>query len=389
MGENRKKGNPLKILLLYHSAALDPSRRIFEALAERNEVRLRVLGPRRGYNPARNMVLEIAKPYYGRYDLVSGHVYKAMKNFSGPYLTGLLREILFFRPDVIHVFNEAYSLVNVQALIYRNFFLPTAKCYCLGVENIIKKEPVNRKSGWKRNFVHKHCNGAACWSESAKNALREASFPEDKLKVTYWGVPMDQFFPSRNEALRLQLGISDKFLVGYIGRFRPEKGILTLFLALRLLPENIHCLCIGADGEWRDFFLAKIKKFGLDDRVHLIPRVPDEEVPGYMNAMDVLVLPSETTSWWKEQFGRVLPEAMACGLPVIGSDSGAIPEVVGDTGLVFAERDYKALAEAIGKLFANPKLCKLLGEKGIERVHTHFGCDAFAAKLLNLYKHAE
>ena len=384
---NSTSASRLKVLLVYHGAALEPSRKIFEALAAHKEIRLRVLGPRRGFNPMRNLVLEIPQPYYGEYDLVTGRVYKAMQDFSGPYLTGLLREILFFRPDVIHIFNEAYSRINLQALLYRNIFRPAAKCYCHALELLISREAPTRKSRAKRNFIHLHCDGVACWSTSAGDALREAGFPEAKLEVTYWAVPVDRFSPSRNEALRLQLGIADKFVVGYVGRFQPEKGLLELLLALRHLPELVHCLCVG-DGDWRDAFLAKAREFGLANRVHWIPRVPDGQVSAYMHAMDVLVLPSETTHWWKEQFGRVLPEAMACGLPVIGSDSGAIPEIVGEAGLIFAERDYMELAEAISELAADPKLCKRLGDVGIERAHAHFSCKAYAAKLVSLYDRA-
>lgn len=380
------RGDKIKVLLVYHGAALEPSRKVFEALATQEEVQLRVLGPRIGLNPLRNLVVEIPKPYYGKYDLVTGRVYGAMRDFSGPYLTGLLREILLYRPDVIHVFNEAYSLVNVQALLYRNIFLPGGKSLCLGVQNLITREAKTHTEELKRSFVHKQCDGVACWSGGARDALRGAGFPGEKLMVTYWGVPLDRFSPSQNRRLRRQLGISGKFVVGYVGRLRPEKGLDTLLLALRRLPPLVHCLCVG-DGCWRDAFLTEVRELGLTSRVHWIPRVPDGQVPAYMNAMDALVLPSKTTPSWKEQFGRVLAEAMACGVPVIGSDSGAIPEVIGDAGLIFPECEHVELAEAIGKLATDSELRRRLADMGAKRASTHFSCKVFAAKLVSLYEH--
>src|SRR5207245_3300012 len=91
-------------------------------------------------------------------------------------------------------------------------------------------------------------------------------------------------------------------------------------------------------------------------RLELQEGVPHHEVPRYLERMTALVLPSLTTPTWKEQFGHVLIEAMACGVPVIGSDSGAIPEVIGDAGLVVPEGDVAGLAEALRRPASTPGL---------------------------------
>src|SRR5207245_3085384 len=92
------------------------------------------------------------------------------------------------------------------------------------------------------------------------------------------------------------------------------------------------------------------------DRVRIHPAVSHDEVPAWLNAMDVLCAPSLTTPRWREQFGRMLIEAFACGVPVIASDSGEIPYVVGDAGLIVAERDAAAWTRAIQRLFADSSL---------------------------------
>lgn len=379
----RQESEQIKVLLIYHGAALEPSRKIFAALAKHNNVRLRVLGPRKGFNRARNQVLEIRESCHGEYDLVPGRVYRAMKDFSGPYLTGLFREMVRFKPHIVHVFNEATSRVHLQALVYRNLFLRRAKVLFFGFENLYRagRPPCPR---WKWGFICRNGNGGGYANSEGLERLAALGYPGDNLMLTYWGVPLDSFIPSRNPALRRDLRIHDKFVVGYVGRFSLEKGLSTLLRALKHLPDSVHCLCVG-DGPWLESFVAEVKGLELQQRLHRVARVSDREVSAYMNALDVLILPSETTSGWKEQFGRVLPEAMACGVPIIGSNSGAIPEIIGDAGKVFPEGDHHALAAAIRHLYENPELHSQLAAKGIERAREYFSCEAFAKKLVQLY----
>jgi glycosyltransferase involved in cell wall biosynthesis len=104
-----------------------------------------------------------------------------------------------------------------------------------------------------------------------------------------------------------------------------------------------------------------------------------------MNALDVLVLPSRTTPRWKEQFGRVIIEALACATPVIGSDSGAIPEVIGEAGLVFPEGNALALANAINTLHDSPAERRRLGALGRRRVRDHFTWRRVAEQMRDIY----
>jgi glycosyltransferase involved in cell wall biosynthesis len=97
--------------------------------------------------------------------------------------------------------------------------------------------------------------------------------------------------------------------------------------------------------------------------------------------MEMMVLPSLTTTMWKEQFGRVLPEAMACGIPVIGSSSGEIPAVIGDAGLVFPEGNVESLRNCIVSLIDDPEKRRALGDAGIVRVREHFTSEQIAAEL--------
>jgi glycosyltransferase involved in cell wall biosynthesis len=88
--------------------------------------------------------------------------------------------------------------------------------------------------------------------------------------------------------------------------------------------------------------------------------------------LDALVLPSLSTPYWQEQFGRILVEAMACGIPVIGSSSGAIPEVVADAGIIVPENDAGALSSAIERLAISADFRDELSRRGMARVASQY-----------------
>jgi glycosyltransferase involved in cell wall biosynthesis len=109
-------------------------------------------------------------------------------------------------------------------------------------------------------------------------------------------------------------------------------------------------------------------------------------MPNLYAQADVLVLPSRGTPVWKEQYGRVLLEAMACKVPVIGSDSGAIPEVIGDAGMIFKEDDANSLAHCFQRIIGNTALQKDLGERGFKRVTSFFSQQEIARKTNEFYR---
>jgi glycosyltransferase involved in cell wall biosynthesis len=214
--------------------------------------------------------------------------------------------------------------------------------------------------------------------------LRAAGFPGEKLHVTRFGVPLRGFAPSRDGAMRRELGLENAFVAGYVGRMEIERGLWTLLHAVRRLPETVKCLCVGG-GAWRRGFEKKAAELGLEKRFVCVGEVPREKVASFLNAMDVLVLPCERELGAEPYFVRVLPEGMACGVPVLGADVGAVREIIGEAGLTFPERDFLRLAGIVRRLAGDSSLCRRLGRAGLARARSEFDCDAFADRLLALY----
>ncbi len=157
-------------------------------------------------------------------------------------------------------------------------------------------------------------------------------------------------------------------MVGYFGRVEQYKGVELLVNALARFSNRDWQLSIVGTGGYEESLRQTAHNLSIDKNIVLAGAVPMEQVPRYLNACDVVVIPSCTTPTWKEQFGRVATEAMACGIPVITSDSGSLPEVVGDAGIIVAEQNSDAIFEALQRLAEDQDYRKKLAEAGQARV---------------------
>ncbi|RLC90732.1 MAG: glycosyl transferase family 1, partial [Chloroflexi bacterium] len=125
---------------------------------------------------------------------------------------------------------------------------------------------------------------------------------------------------------------------------------------------------------------------GLAERVTFQATIPSVEMPRFYQRMDVLALPSRSQPNWAEQFGRVLVEGMACGVSVVGAETGEIPHVIGEAGLTFPEEDVSALRTLLAHLAADPVLRRELGARGRARVLAHFTQRQIAAETVAVYR---
>jgi phosphatidyl-myo-inositol dimannoside synthase len=171
-------------------------------------------------------------------------------------------------------------------------------------------------------------------------------------------------------------------VIGYVGRFVPEKGLRFLMRVLEAIEPPWRMLFLGSgalDAELKDWAATQ------GDRVRVVS-APHDRVAEYVNVMDVLCAPSETAPHWREQFGRMLVEAFACGVPVIGSDSGEIPHVIADAGAVVAEGDHAAWVRTLNELAHDESRRRELGARGLTRAATVYAWPVVARRYLDFFE---
>lgn len=280
--------------------------------------------------------------------------------------------------DIVYLEEEPWSVVTHQ---FMRLCVLSRKPVLFTTWQTINKRYPPPFSLFER-YTFRHAQAAIAGNSEAMELLRRRGFTKPIAVIPY-GVYPDVFFKREVESLRQKLGVANTFVVGYVGRVLSIKGIADLIQAFALLPASCSLLMVG-EGDFRGKGEELAHSLGVGSRIRWLPQVASLDVPDIMNAIDVLVLPSRTMSNWKEQFGRVLIEAMACETPTIGSSSGEIPTVIGDGGFVFPEGDVGALAKQLKCLFDNPQLRAELGRKGRARVLSNFTQQKMALELVNL-----
>jgi glycosyltransferase involved in cell wall biosynthesis len=172
-------------------------------------------------------------------------------------------------------------------------------------------------------------------------------------------------------------------VVGFVGRLVEEKGGAVLLDALAHI-DGVWQLDILGDGPDKPALVEQARRLHIADRI-TFGTLPSTRMPGYYQGIDALVVPSLTRPNWKEQFGRVIVEAMSCGVPVIGSASGNIPDVMGDAGLIVPEGDSAALAERLHQVMRSPDLRRDLAAQGRQRVLDRYTQAQVAAQTVAVY----
>jgi glycosyltransferase involved in cell wall biosynthesis len=231
---------------------------------------------------------------------------------------------------------------------------------------------------WLEQRAFRKVEAAYVCSETVREVLRAKGFTKPAPIIPF-GVDL-RAFKQRSEPRAMGRTI------GFVGRMLPGKGLNVLASALTKLRDEEWQLLVVGDGSERESFTKQLGDAGLLDRTTFTGAVSFELTPKYFHEIDVLVIPTETTDRIREQFGRVIVEAMASGVPVIGSTCGAIPEVIGDAGLVFPEGDGTLLSEAIRRLLSDEELRLRFTRLGRARVEENYSWDNVAHKTYELYQ---
>jgi len=290
--------------------------------------------------------------------------------YTYPALRGIMRR---FQPDIVHIDEEPYNLATWHALALARE--AGAKSLFFSWQNLVRDYPP--PFAWGESWTLRTVDYALMGTDSARDVWRVKGYSGDYAIVPQFGTDPDLFAPPSTRPDR-------PFTVGYVGRLVPEKGVTDLLRALAALGGGWRLRLVGS-GPQRDDLEQLAADLGIAGCVTFVGAVPSTQVPAQYHALDALVLPSLTRPNWKEQFGRVLVEAMASGVPVIGSDSGAIPGVVGDGGLVFPEGDVGALTAALCELRDYPERRAALGAAGRARVLANFTHQQVAVQTVAAY----
>jgi glycosyltransferase involved in cell wall biosynthesis len=291
------------------------------------------------------------------------------------YLTGCRALAAHLRPDVAFVEAEPYALAATQwSRALGRLGVPFGvQCY----ENIDRPlpAPVRRL----RARVLREAAFVAARSQTAADLAR-AWGALGEVGLAPPAVPAWESEPRGEESTR------GAFTVGYAGRLVESKGLGDLLGAVRELPAPVRLLLVG-NGELR----GQLEGQPIPGaQVQVVDDMTHADMARAYAQFDVLVLPSRTTATWKEQFGRVIVEALWCGVPVVGSDSGEIPWLIELTGggLVFPEGDRGSLAACLSALRDSPQLRAQLAQRGRATVERLFSVPAATDSLERLLARA-
>ncbi|HMA33136.1 MAG TPA: glycosyltransferase family 4 protein [Chloroflexia bacterium] len=361
-----------RVLWIWHAAVVAEYQKPIAALAETDRWEMHLLVPEAWPERAGQMVaLE-------RRTAPSYRIHPAGVLFPRHYyiylFPNLLAHLWRIRPDILHVYEEAHSLLPFLILLLRPLL---ARCWgrrlpviLYAAQNIVKRYPLPFR--WFEAFCFRHADAILPCGVLVAATLRQKGY-RGPLRVL--PLPTDPAVfradPAAGQATRQALGIpAGAVVIGYAGKLVAEKGVATLlraFLTLPTMGAGPHLLIAG-DGPLRAALEQEARGAGAGTRVHFQGALAHAQLVASLSAGDIWVVPSETRPHWREQFGRAAVEALACENAVVTSDSGELPRVVGPAGRVCPEGDAAALRAVLAELIADPPARAALARAGRARV---------------------
>jgi glycosyltransferase involved in cell wall biosynthesis len=350
----------LRVLSIAHCAVTRQMGRLrYHPLATRSDLDVHLLAPRCWHEYGRTIdadppddlglhvhILPILLPRAGR------------MNWYLHFYPGLRRLVRQIRPDVIHLWEEPWSVVALQASLLKG----DAALVMEVDQNVIKRLPPPFEA--IRRHVLRRTDHIITRHAQATDVVRAKGYEGPVIEVGY-GVDREVFYPARETDWADPKG--GRLRLGYVGRLLEMKGLDDALDAMARARSPVS-LAIMGEGPYSGQLRKRVGELGLESRVTFQPWGPPAEVARFIRRLDALILLSRTGKS-REQFGRVILEAQSCGVPVIGSDSGAIPDVVGPGGWIVPECNPVALAHCLDAIASKPpddlRRCGLAGQKNV------------------------
>lgn len=374
----------MRLLVIDKTAVLASVHERFEKLARVPDVELCVLCPSRWPEHMREVVAE--RTSHPDYQIRLAPTFWSGSYSRGFYIRGVEQALIDFRPDVIQLLEEPWSFFAGQVIRAKRRVAPNAQLLFYTWENIYRENTYCSKL----DTIHRRIETAVfegsvsgvCATQTASKVLQRRGYRGERPVIPY-GIHSDFFLDESAIQSRSLRPMAEIPRIGYVGRLLPMKGVDTLIQAL---PGTAGRLSILGSGEAEPDLRRVAAETGVTDRIDWTAAIPPDQVPAFIRSLDVLVLPSRTTRVWAEQLGRVMLEAMASGVPVIGSSSGCILEVIGADGWVFREGDAEDLAARIDSVVRETETRTRRIHSAWAKVRDRYTWDRFVADLVTHYR---
>ncbi len=377
----------MRVFMVSRACLVGTYQRKLEEIARFPDVDLTVVVPAAWREDGHSQQLERA--HTEGYDLVVEPV-TFNGSFHFHFYPRLGRRIREVQPDLVHVDEEPYNVATAHALWLANRY--GARALWFTWQNLNRRYPLPFRLVERYNL--RNADFGIAGNEGAVEVWRAKGYRGPMRVIPQFGVDPTLFRPKRAKlspgmrALQRAAARRDAgrgFAIGYVGRLVQEKGVDLLVQALADVPGGWFLYVVGRGPE-EERLKTQVRHLGLGHRVSFEGWLPSFRMPAFYERLDALVLPSRSRPNWVEQFGRVLIEAMAGGVPVIGSDCGEIPTVIGEAGLVFPENDVPALRACLERMMDDSTLWAELAQRGRERVLDHYTQERIAAKTVAVYR---
>ncbi|MCA9930881.1 MAG: glycosyltransferase family 4 protein, partial [Anaerolineales bacterium] len=330
-----------------------------EEIARHDDIDLTVIVPPSWNDPSG--VIKLERQHTNGYRLLVDPI-RFNGQFHTHYYPRLKERIAALKPDIVHMDEEPYNLATWLAVRHARTY--GAKSLFFSWQNINRTYPLPFRIIEKQ--VLAQVDYALMGNQDAATVWQAKGYTSPYQIIPQFGVDPQLFCPpeKRDRGRGFVIGSANRRLV-------PEKGVDLLIQAVAKLP-GIWRLHIAGEGSERPYLEQLAQQLGIRDRVQFDGAVSSTHMPAYLQQLDVLALTSRTLPNWKEQFGRILIEAMACEVAVVGADSGEIPYVIGSAGLTFPEDDANALHTHLRHLLQSETLRDKLGQAGRQHVLAHY-----------------
>ena len=366
----------MRVLIVSKACLVGTYQTKLELIAQQEDVELAVVVPPMWQDPAGPVHLERAH--------TEGYtLWVDPLRFNGQYhlhyYPNLAQRIAEFAPDIVHMDEEPYNLATFLGV--RQARAAGAKTLFFTWQNLYRRYPFPFR--WLERYVLNHVDYALMGNQAAVEVFQRKGYTGPHQVIPQFGVAEELFTPPT--AVDKARDHGRGFIIGAAGRLVPQKGLdILLQAAARLSGEwRLH---IAGDGPLRPNLEKLAHDLAISDRVFFDGPLPSTAMPNYLRQLDVLVLPSRTQPNWTEQFGRILVEAMASEVAVVGSEAGEIPHVIGEAGLTFPENDVVALHAHLQKLQAEPAWRQELAQAGRVRVLANYTQAQIAVKTTAVYR---